>query len=530
MLLRILSQRFLFAVLLRVSHTSAQLTSPDASSPVITNANHIFNAIHSSMRQWGSSLNHNGMSFFPAHIPAGTELYHGTGTPDPVEVTEWLAFEPEHALQFAWDITLVNDTERQTTASPKWMHGSDLPGIVLMQQMSKVGEGEEDIDQPAHNSLQCPLASSSERPSAQEKPREQPILRIEPGWLHTYVTKHDLRLLYIDGQSAAKSLKGTLDSQDYVLGAAQPNFFLDRNRALHMCKLAAEAWHGHIDGFIRMEHGFELILCDFTAHVNLLRVEKSSRNRTDLMENAAMERFYFWKAITARYHGIGMSRVRLDYARMVTAFAYDIDLFYDGPDLPRLKNIPKEDRSKIFTDLSKAILLDVHDESYSQSIDWQAVADMIIARYSDVLQELAYSLSFNLEKLIKHTSEILMRPFIDNDHRNNTLEYERCSSHFMPQSYTSSIASTAISSISERICSTIASAANMQSVDDIRRSFQDLVEYLRWTSWKECQGCRYDEVCFTAIWPLGNVEDHMHPSCKNGTELKGYDYWQSEEM
>ncbi|KAJ4290997.1 hypothetical protein N0V90_010193 [Kalmusia sp. IMI 367209] len=30
------------------------------------------------MRQWGSSLNHNGMSFFMATVPTGTQLYHGT--------------------------------------------------------------------------------------------------------------------------------------------------------------------------------------------------------------------------------------------------------------------------------------------------------------------------------------------------------------------------------------------------------------------------------------------------------------------
>src|SRR3954468_7465721 len=67
----------------------------------IQHANHIFNAIHSSMRQWGSSLNHNGMSFFLATVPAGTRLYHGGSTRDPVIGPEWLAFEAEHALMFA---------------------------------------------------------------------------------------------------------------------------------------------------------------------------------------------------------------------------------------------------------------------------------------------------------------------------------------------------------------------------------------------------------------------------------------------
>src|SRR3989337_57534 len=65
------------------------------------NAPQIFNALHSSLRQWGSSLQHNGMSFFPASIPEHTLLYHGTGSPTPPEGMEWLAFEIEHAQMFA---------------------------------------------------------------------------------------------------------------------------------------------------------------------------------------------------------------------------------------------------------------------------------------------------------------------------------------------------------------------------------------------------------------------------------------------
>src|SRR3954451_7330658 len=76
-------------------------TSHSWSQEVQHNTNHIFNAIHSSMRQWGSSLNHNGMSFFLATVPAGTRLYHGGSTRDPVIGPEWLAFEAEHALMFA---------------------------------------------------------------------------------------------------------------------------------------------------------------------------------------------------------------------------------------------------------------------------------------------------------------------------------------------------------------------------------------------------------------------------------------------
>jgi len=50
------------------------------------------------MRQFGSTLQHNGMSFAVVTMPEDTELYHGTFFSDRVNGTEWLAFEPEHAM------------------------------------------------------------------------------------------------------------------------------------------------------------------------------------------------------------------------------------------------------------------------------------------------------------------------------------------------------------------------------------------------------------------------------------------------
>jgi hypothetical protein len=65
--------------------TSTDLPSTVKPQPLPTsehttrlNAFQIFNAIHSAMRQWGSSLNHNGMSFFLATVPEGQLFYHGS--------------------------------------------------------------------------------------------------------------------------------------------------------------------------------------------------------------------------------------------------------------------------------------------------------------------------------------------------------------------------------------------------------------------------------------------------------------------
>lgn len=51
---------------------------PPLQTSALRNANHIFNAIHSPLRQCGSSLNHNGMSLFLTSVPHGAQLYRGT--------------------------------------------------------------------------------------------------------------------------------------------------------------------------------------------------------------------------------------------------------------------------------------------------------------------------------------------------------------------------------------------------------------------------------------------------------------------
>lgn len=82
----------------------------------------------------------------------------------------------------------------------------------------------------------------------------------------THTAKHDLRLVYVDGQAAAKSELGTLDAQDYIL---VNDVHRDKNtmgewlRAHKMCKRAQKQWKGQIDRILRMEGGFELILCRF---------------------------------------------------------------------------------------------------------------------------------------------------------------------------------------------------------------------------------------------------------------------------
>ena len=78
-------------VLCAILGSSASQVRADASTTPVqpdhesarNNAHHIFNAIHSAGRQWGSALKHNGFSFFPVVMPKGSLLYHGGSIAQP---------------------------------------------------------------------------------------------------------------------------------------------------------------------------------------------------------------------------------------------------------------------------------------------------------------------------------------------------------------------------------------------------------------------------------------------------------------
>ncbi|KAG9238528.1 hypothetical protein BJ875DRAFT_450987 [Amylocarpus encephaloides] len=342
------------------------------------NAPHIFNALHSSMRQWGSSLRHNGMSYFPASVPANTLLYHGTSQKDAVTGMEWLAFEIEHAEMFA--------------GSPgppgKGGHGPGGP--------KRPGDPKHGHD-PKEN-------------ESRERQCGPPVGGGIPGYLHVYQTTRELiRLLYIDGMSAGKTTMGTLDTTDIVLrnissfnsgrepGGKGP--WDEYSRASDLC---ADEDLG-IEGIVRMEAGFELILCDFTHGVKLQSARKRPSYDQPEGQNSQLQHFEYMRGIAARYHGITSGRVVVDYSSMVSAFFYPLNL-----------TNPDEQRSKqsrlFFTDvhgirrLKQAVqqMLETSEISVHRSIDWQGVVDMITTRYSDRLQFLSASGTTQTPSSTKH--------------------------------------------------------------------------------------------------------------------------------
>ena len=487
-----------------------------AAEPEIKYANHIFNEIVSSARQFGSSLNHNGMAFFLATVPAGLEFYHGSGSRDRVNGLDWLALEPEHALVFA------------------------RPGSNRVVPRKQPGGGEtaklhrQDIDRGTSD---LPLADPVPHRSDKNKSTADHDEDLSYGYLHKYRTRSDLRLLYLDGSSAAKSDRGTLDLQDLVLLhnnpldrcrlGAEPEHEEDRQRAAKLCELARTEWQGQISGFMRMEAGFEIMLCDFAKDLDLVRVTQTKPVAAPpgmIVDSPA-----YFKAIAARHDGVGGGRIKLDYEHHVSLFAYPHAIYFDSTGRPRVDN-----GSTVIPTIREAVREMVLPEKQAATtgVDWQGVADMIVSRYAGRIDHLA-SMSMESSANFRAEAERSLQPFIDYSSRNRSTEISQCQEHSIPwqNRQSQSTAARAIREVSGVICSTLWSIAHSKddSFPGNLSVIKSLREFLAWTEWKKCKGCGPNEFCFVPIWPVGSAEDFESPRCISDIRKVGKDYWRRNE-
>ena len=454
------------------------------------NANLIFNAIYSSMRQWGSSIQHNGVSFFPAYIPEGTLLYHGHPKAERAKGPEWLAFEIPHAEMFA----------------KGWRRKPNSTG-------SENGK--------EHTEFMDLRNAPPQQLWGLEKPHPDPI-EFVPGYLHIYQTARPLKVLYLDGMAAANCDRGTLDSQDILLLNFTKGLYAERQRAQELCALG-ETWG--VEGFIRMECGFELIKCDFEDGLDFI----SHKQRPDYMTLEARTVMFlldFIRDIASRYHGIDGGRVQLDYSSMVSAFFYPANLSNPDKDpgqaaLPRLVEADKNVLQRIKSDLGDA----VRKSKPNGSVDWQGVADMIVKRLAPRLEWMAAGME---QEMFLSQVNMLLNTFVDYEIDGEQDPVSACSEHYLQPVQLSTeqdrLIAAAFKTVTRRICSTLFyvrgillekhqknSTGIIEDVGSEVELIRDLKEWLDWSDWKACGQCKVNEVCFIAVFPFGSEEDHNNP-------------------
>ena len=459
---------------------------------------------------------------FFATIPAATEFYHGTSSEYRVNNTEWLAFEPEHALVFANCHGPGKGNKGHPPPPPPSSVDhvrADNPGNVE-QDSRFVDQGGDRFD--VHTFGRYP-------PPDDNEPCE--------GYLHTYRTAKELRLLYLDGQSAAKSDKGTLDVQDIIL--RDPGFEADsppkdpsrrpggppseQLRAVELCHRAETEWKGKIDGILRMEAGFEVILCSFEDNLDLVSIKQESPRKSGPGTRDPADQLNYYRAVAARFDGIGGHRVSLDYDSFVSVYAYANATEINDVGLPRVVN-----ESYIIEDIRSDVteMLTRPGSSFTDSLDWQAITDMIVARYAHRIASLASTSTTTFDSLHAGLDRAL-RPFIDYSNRNATLEIARCATQFLsPEAIVSdSMAAIAVKTTYTHLCQSLSDALMSETFDEAVLLIRELKHWLAWSTWKKCVGCQLDEVCVVPIWPWGSKQDFEQPSCSNMTGVPNNDYW-----
>ncbi|KAH7103495.1 hypothetical protein BKA62DRAFT_697099, partial [Auriculariales sp. MPI-PUGE-AT-0066] len=532
------------------------------------NAPQIFNSVNNAMRQWGSSVHHNGMSLFLVTVPAGNLFYHGCGTPDRRAGFEWLAFEPEHAVLFG--------------GSREPWSGHDGNG----------GDGRPPPPAPPSPNAQFVMASEEPPPS---EPPQRPPFPGRPtagrrGYFHTYKAERDLRILYVDGQAAAKGPMGTLDTQDLVLLGLKNNpmdgMMGEMTRATMLCNLTKTEWAGaKIDGILRMEAGFEIIYCDFAAGggLDLVSVVGSPfKNETGQAEETrrflppsgppdegenreasepgppppdypgpggpggpggpwrdalSME----WiRAVTQRYHGFEPERFDVDFSSMVSAFWYPLNR--TNPDvrrseLPRLVNA-SEDALLAMSGRVREVL---HDRDATKpSMHWQAVSDRVVSSFGPRLEAMAGESSTAAAMAWQINS--LINPFINYGVRVDRNEsVSHCASRHLArplelqQHWTKEdhLVFAAFEVVGHHICDTLfdlRTLSDKSSEDDVlaaKTTARNLMKWLGWARFRGCggQSCGDPErICFIPMFPAGGEDDHFHPRCKTIDEI-GHGYF-----
>ncbi|KAF1729951.1 uncharacterized protein CRV24_010495 [Beauveria bassiana] len=522
-------------------HNDYTRTMLPSSASAIDNAHHIFNQLNSAGRQWGSSLAHNGVGFFPAIVPAGTLLYHGDHTDQPPTHPEWLAFDVEHAELFAVSRLRSSGTTRRVQGGLTNQAPAQKPVL---------------IGAPSHHRGDAAEDSSHGHPAGPASVPECPSggCRNIRGYFHTYQASRDLRVLYLDGMAAAKTTMGTLDSQDLVLcedkiGNLSDSFpFGEDKRASMICEMLTD-W-GY-DGFVRMEGGFELVYCDFSAGVSFLSARRTFYPQ-DKLSDEGQQIFEVFRAAAEHYDGIGAERLRIDFSSMVSGWLFPINLTNadpDRPELPRFSSVKQPELRAIKSQVSHAYMI---VKRFSRRFILLTSPNCSLYNFIEEIESATLTYVDAPRRPGDTSSLPAVDSPIDRGEVSITEEVLQCTEHFLlPSTKLRDLWETedklihlAIETVTRDICTVLFSvrAALLKASPDTksggfrintansteelrdavkkgRHELRRLTKKLGWSEMKKISPCLPDEIMFAAMWPIGNDEDHFNPGCVKMNDL-----------
>lgn len=495
------------------------------------NASAIFNTIQGALRSKNSQIEPIGVSFIPAYIPEGTLLYHGNANGKVPTRPEWIAMDHEFSYSFIAD-----------------RGGPGGPG----------GRGDPGDKGPPTNGHEKPdrVGNSPATPNLHEDPGEGPGGPGGPGreqnshpTLFTFrVVKPLNKMILLDGSSAAKTTTGEMDQQFILAGGDDSSDPHDGERQA-ADKICAWGSKFGLDGYIRIELGYEAVICDFSKLEVVNNVTLEWRNDTlglpmkitgDLEDEFALfdssvssVASYDWVAM-GNVHDKGEGRILLDYRGYQTL----INQTYVGVDpyTRRIYNSSSEIQQRIIKNLEN--VLQKGTNPY-KGTDWQLVTTEIIDKFSPSLKLINQTLSSDASDIDKAKNVTLwttnfVRRFMSQNETlslaDRILEGKRAAinQYAHPYQKLQSAADVLIySSIHEVTCmivdhmfnafwitrAMVAAHFKQESVDysalqTLMTDIADLLAVLRWDStyYRCSEVCNWDEVCLTPSWgpsPVG---------------------------
>lgn len=489
------------------------------------NSTALFNIIHGSLKQKGGVLNPIGAAFIPAYIPPNTYFYHSTESSEVPDLFEWIAMSSEFSYWFASFPRNI----KHLHSYPEYDASFTLP-----ENTDYLGIGDNSKQHDRRN------------------------------FLYSFRTTIPLtKLIFLDGASASKRNTGEMDQQ-LLLGniSSVHSWYSEENYVAG--KICQWGRPFGLQGIIRLEIGFEIILCDFkngvelVSNVSLSNVTEligfpdeslMSDNNLEKERTELMDVFQAMGGFEILQSGAnvdtGERRILLDFTRMVTP----INKTWLNPDpyRRRLANLSTEVKEDILKTLE--FNLREYDFQY-KSTDWQLLTDNIVDKFGPMLLTLNMTLTkfensntdihYSLKKVAEELSRLtynFVRRYSDEAIQDTALREEKMfrqsveeyvyhtypirspserliySSLFVEQSAVSRIIFD-VFKLSKSILHDLYVTPTKENYMDFKhevlctkKRLVKLLEDLRWPIFTQCSSkCKWDEVCYVPTWgpsPMG---------------------------
>lgn len=485
------------------------------------NASAVFNTVHGALKQKDNDVFPVGVFFIPAYIPPNTLMYHSTSLPHIPDGYEWIAMDYEFSYNFA---RFDRGKKPVFRRPPKRPHHDSTNGV---HQVS--------------SKFSLPLGNA---------------------FLYTFRNTKPLdKLIYLDGASAAKTNTGEMDQQSILMRQKNVDERVDEYKAAEViCEWGKEFG---LQGIIRLEIGYEMVLCDFHDGIELA-ANVSLNNVTDLahlpyekpvpetpLETKREKLLDGWSSFNSWEHlkaggGVddGEHRIVLDFSNMVTP----LNLTWINPDpyKRRIHNLSEPAKEAIISDVRKGLVEPVDP---FRKTDWQLLTRRIEEKFAPLFMLLQTSfrvfeenlkegdLSEVLESAVSDLTRItfnFVRRYSNNNIKDQKAKEEQAfkdaikdyAFHTFPiATKADSLVFSSLYRVTTEVVGSLFDIyyTTREMLHDIyvepstarheefkktllqkQKDLSDLLGVLRWSIFTRCSNsCAWDEVCYSPTWGPG---------------------------